>query len=69
MKIKNWECPHCKMDSGAMIEDHDCFDWQMHSPNTMKQLWRCDNCNGYYFVYFELSSITPLWETERKEAK
>ena len=63
--LQEWKCPHCKHDFSTMVADHEKFDFQMHTATTMKQLWRCDNCNGYHFAYFELSSITRLWECEK----
>lgn len=57
-----WECPHCGDPSGTRAAEHDRFDWMIQDARSIKELWQCAECYGYYFTYFRLEKITKCKE-------
>jgi ribosomal protein L37AE/L43A len=57
-----WECPHCGHPAGTRGAEHEKFDWEFDDARHQKELWRCEECDGWYFTYWKLERITALEE-------
>ena len=64
IKMREIKCPHCECQDAERVTGSDELGWTMVDDSILKELWQCDECGKYYFVYYQIIKITPLIEQE-----
>ncbi len=55
-------CPHCGQPDAIRETDSDKLSWTINGDKILKELWLCNHCEKYYFIYYQYLKTVPMVE-------